>query len=332
MMAPLLEVEGLSVEFRGPNGWVRAIDDVSFTVDPGQVLGLVGESGSGKTVTSLAILGLTGATGGRVAAGSVRFEGTELTTLSKRELSRIRGKRVGMIFQQPIRSLDPAYTVGEQIAETVRRHEGASRKEAWDRAVSLLERVKIADAARRAKQYPHEFSGGMCQRVMIAMALSCSPSLVIADEPTTALDVTVQAHVLELLRELQEETDVAVLFISHDLGVIAEMCDTVAVMYAGQVVEKASIEDLFIRPRHPYTAGLMASVPRARAGRTLHAIPGVVPDAGNYPVGCRFHTRCQFAQADLCDRFPQVLIPHADGRLVRCVRADELELSGQVVG
>ena len=330
-MTPLLRVEGLTVEFPGPDGWVRAVEDVSFEVGAGQVVGLVGESGSGKTVSALAVLGLTRAQGGRVAAGSVWFEGVDLTTLDEKALSEVRGRRVGMVFQQPIRSLDPAFTIGEQIAETIRRHEGASRGDAWARAVALLDRVHIPEPAKRARQFPHEFSGGMCQRAMIAMALSCSPSLIIADEPTTALDVTVQAVVLELMREIQAETGVAVLFISHDLGVIAEMAQDVAVMYAGQVVERASVEDLFLAPKHPYTAGLMAAVPRVGQGRRLVAIEGNVPDPGHHPTGCRFQPRCDFAVAGRCDTVP-VALRSTGGRDTRCVRVDELTLDGVMVG
>jgi peptide/nickel transport system ATP-binding protein len=329
---PLLDVRNLSVEFPTANGWVRAVDDVSLTVFPGEIVGLVGESGSGKTVTSTAILGLTSAAGGRMSPDtSIRFEGQELTELSRRQLQQVRGQRIGMIFQQPSRSLDPAFSVGSQIAETIRTHESGSKSDAWDRAVSLLEKVRIPDPARRAKQYPHELSGGMCQRVMIAMALSCSPSLLIADEPTTALDVTVQARVLELLREIQAETGVAILFISHDLGVIAETCDAVAVMYAGQIVERAVVEDLFLRPRHPYSSGLMGAVPKVGMGRTLVAIPGSVPDPGRAPSGCRFHPRCPHAVSGRCDVGDPALWTTADGRVTRCVRADEISLEGVVV-
>jgi peptide/nickel transport system ATP-binding protein len=329
---PLLDVRNLSVEFPTSDGWVRAVDDVSLTVYPGEVVGLVGESGSGKTVTSLAVLGLTREIGGRIPVESqVLFEGNDLTKLSSRQLGDIRGKRIGMIFQQPVRSLDPAFSIGGQIAETIRRHEGGSKREAWAKAITLLDRVKIPDAAKRAKQYPHEFSGGMCQRVMMAMALSCSPSLLIADEPTTALDVTVQSHVLELLREIQADTGVAILFISHDLGVIAEMCDAVAVMYAGQIVERATAEDLFLRPRHPYTSGLMGAVPKVGMGKTLVAIPGNVPDPGRGPAGCRFHPRCPHAVGGVCDGLVPPLAPARDGRVTRCARADDLSLTGVVV-
>jgi peptide/nickel transport system ATP-binding protein len=328
--APLLQVEGLTIEFPGSDGWVRAVEDVSFDVRAGETVGLVGESGSGKTVSALGVLGLIEAQGGRVPQGRVVFEGDDLLTLNSKALQRIRGKRIAMVFQQPIRSLNPAYTIGEQIAETIRAHEDVSRADAWARTIALLDRVHIPEPAKRARQFPHEFSGGMSQRAMIAMALSCSPSLLIADEPTTALDVTVQGVVLELMREIQAETGVAILFISHDLGVIAEMAERVVVMYAGQVVESATVEDLFISPRHPYTAGLMAAVPRVGQGRTLVAIDGNVPDPGHAPAGCRFHPRCVHAVAGRCDTEPVPLVTIGGGRDSRCVRVDELVLEGVV--
>ncbi|HLY82339.1 MAG TPA: ABC transporter ATP-binding protein [Acidimicrobiales bacterium] len=326
----LLTVEGLTVTFPSKRGPVAAVEDVSFSVGAGQTVGLVGESGSGKTVSALAVLGLTHAQGGE-ATGKVIFEGRDLTGLSEGQLAKVRGLRIGMIFQQPVRSLDPAFSVGEQIAETIRRHLKMSRRAAWRRAVDMLDRVGIANAAQRAHEYPHTFSGGMCQRVMIAMALSCSPSLLIADEPTTALDVTVQARILELLRDIQAETGIAILFISHDLGVIAEMCQSVVVMYAGEVVERASVEDLFVRPRHPYTGGLLAAVPKVGMRRELVAIPGNVPAPGHYPAGCRFHPRCPHAEAGRCDTAEPTLRIDTAGRSVRCVRADELALDGVLV-
>lgn len=327
----LLKVDGLTVEFRGVNGWVRVVEDVSFQVHAGQIVGLVGESGSGKSVCALALLGLIPAQGGRMSNGRVMFEGADLATLDERALRRVRGKRIGMVFQQPIRSLNPAFTIGEQIAETIRRHEQTSRKVAWDRAVGLLDRVHIPDPARRAKQFPHEFSGGMCQRAMIAMALSCSPSLLIADEPTTALDVTVQEVILELIRELQAETSVAVLFISHDLGVIAEMADDVVVMYAGQVVESATVEELFTKPSHPYTAGLIGAVPEVGQRRRLRAIEGTVPDPGDHRAGCRFGPRCDFAVAACRDSTPIPLVTVGERHESRCARTGELSLTGVVV-
>jgi peptide/nickel transport system ATP-binding protein len=326
---PLLRVEDLSVSFASRNSRVFAVEGASFDIEAGKTVGLVGESGSGKTVTSLAILGLIQSQGGRVT-GHVEFEGRELVGMKEKDLEEIRGARVGMIFQQASRTLDPAFTVGEQIAETVRRHRGASRKEAWARAVEMLDRVQIPRAADRASEYPHTFSGGMCQRVMIAMALSCEPALLIADEPTTALDVTVQSHILDLIREIQADTGIAVLFISHDLGVIAEMADRVVVMYAGQVVEQASIEDVFLHPRMPYTSGLLGAIPAIGQGRRLVDIPGNVPAPGQAPPGCRFHPRCPHFEPGRCDE----VVPPLDllgGTEVRCVRADEIELPGIIV-
>ena len=325
----LMQVDNLTVSFSGKAGWVNAVEGASFEIEPGQTVGLVGESGSGKTVTALAVLGLVQGQGGRVT-GHALFEGRDLVGLSERELADIRGARVSMIFQQAIRSLDPAFTVGEQIAETVRRHMGSSRKDAWKRAVEMLDRVKIPRAEARASEYPHTFSGGMCQRVMIAMALSCEPALLIADEPTTALDVTVQSHILELIREVQADTGIAVLFISHDLGVIAEMAERVVVMYAGQVVEQATVEDVFVRPRHPYTSGLLGAIPAIGQGRRLVDIPGNVPPPGYAPPGCRFHPRCPHVERGRCDTILPPLERLGDVD-VRCLRATELKLPGIVV-
>ncbi len=324
---PVLDVAGLTVEFPGRRGSVRVVDDVSLTVRPGEIVGLVGESGSGKSVTSLAILGLTRATGGRVVAGRVAFEGTDLTGLDESALSRVRGRRIGMIFQQPTRSLDPAFTVGAQVAETIRRHERCSRSEAWARGVDMLERVRIPDPARRARQYPHEFSGGMCQRAMIAIALSCNPALLIADEPTTALDATVQRHVLDLLLELRDAAGISILLITHDIGVIAEVADSVSVMYAGQILETGAVADVFGTPGHPYSSGLMQAVPQI-GRRTLVGIAGNIPDPANLPIGCRFHPRCHAAVAGRCDVEPVELVVAPGRTLARCVRAGELALPG----
>jgi len=324
----LLDVRGLSVSFPSPEGHVTVASDVTFDVGAGEVVGLVGESGSGKTVSSLAISGLVATQGGRVE-GSARLDGTELIGLPEKELWRLRGAQVSMVFQQAIRSLNPGLTVGEQIAETVRRHRDVSRKAAWARAVEMLDRVGIPNPSVRAREYPHQFSGGMCQRVMIAMALCCDPRLLIADEPTTALDVTVQRRILDLLLELRAEQDIAILFITHDLGVIAETCDRVVVMYAGEVVERGTMLDLFRRPRHPYTQGLLDAIPRGR-GRRLVSIPGTVPPPAALPAGCRFAARCRYAEAGRCDTVHPVLRPVGDGRVARCVRADEIELAGVV--
>lgn len=324
----VLEVTDLSIQFKSEHGWSTVVDHLDLTLDRGETLGLVGESGSGKTVTSLAIMGLL--TGPRVRiSGSVKLQGRELVGLSKREMNALRGKSIGMIFQEPRRSLNPAFTVGDQIAEVVKRHqEGVGRREAWARAVEMLDLVGIPDAAARAHEYPHQFSGGMCQRVMLAMAVACEPVVLIADEPTTALDVTVQAQVLDLLTELQDRMGLGILFITHDLGVVAETCDRVAVLYGGQVMETTGAEDLFYDPQHPYTEGLLASTPDAQVrAERLYAIPGTVPAAWNWPHGCRFHPRCAYAQAGLCDA-GTVSLSGAESHQVRCARADALELEG----
>jgi peptide/nickel transport system ATP-binding protein len=326
---PLLEVENLSVDFFTQQGTVRVVEGASFTLAKGETFGLVGESGSGKTVTSLAVLGMIGPPVGPVPQGSVRLDGKELLRMAPRDLREIRGREISMIFQEPRRSLDPAFTVGDQIAETVRVHLGMSRRDAWRRAVEMLELVRIPSASRRAHEYPHQFSGGMAQRVMLAIALSCSPKVLVADEPTTALDVTVQAQVLELIRDLQKELGLAVLFISHDLGVIAEMCNRVAVMYAGQIVEQATALDLFLHPRHPYTAALLASIPNAQLSRgRLVAIPGVVPPSHAWPEGCRFHPRCSYAIDRCRTDAPQLAPIGSEGVLARCLLADSLVLQG----
>jgi oligopeptide/dipeptide ABC transporter ATP-binding protein len=327
MGTPLFSVEGLSVEFGSRRSPVRVVEDVSFTVGRNETVGLVGESGSGKTVSCLAALGLVEAQGGRRISGTVTLGDTELSALSERQRRRVLGNRVGMIFQQPTRSLDPAFTVGDHIVETLRHHRGLDRRAARRRAVALLDRVHIADAQRRLDDYPHQFSGGMCQRVMIAVALACDPELLIADEPTTALDVTVQARILALLREIRDHSGIAVVLVSHDLGVIAEVCERVVVMYAGQVVEQAGVEELFLRPQHPYTAGLMAAIPRIGRSRRLTAIPGRVPEPGAMPANCRFHNRCAHYAADTCDA-PPSLVAVADRGAARCHRVGTLGLEG----
>ncbi|GAA4482086.1 ABC transporter ATP-binding protein [Rhodococcus olei] len=329
--APLLRVRDLTVQFRtGRRDWVTAVDGVCFDVAAGESVALVGESGSGKTVSSLAVMGLTGDTGGRIAGGSVEFDGRDLTTLPARQWRNLRGTGMGMIFQQPIRSLNPAYTVGDQIAESVRRHLGLDRRAAMKRAVEMLELVQIPRAAERVREYPHAFSGGMCQRVMIAMVMACNPRLLIADEPTTALDVTVQETILQLLRDLQEQTGVALLFVTHDLGVVAELCRRVVVMYAGEVIEDGPADDVFFTPQHPYTSGLLASIPRPglTTDRRLAAVPGRIPAAGEWPVGCHFHDRCAHARAGLCDTTHPALTEITVGRAARCLCATDMELQG----
>jgi oligopeptide/dipeptide ABC transporter ATP-binding protein len=326
--SPLLDLRDVSVGFRIGGRWTDVVRSATFTVERGEILGVVGESGSGKTVTSLAVSGLVQHVGGRITSGQVLFDGTDVTQHGERQWSRLRGRQIGMIFQQPTRSLNPAFTVGDQISESIRIGLGLRRKEAWQRAVELLDRVRIPDAARRAHDYPHTFSGGMCQRVMIAMALACEPRLLIADEPTTALDVTVQARVLELLRELQAENDLTIVYISHDLGVIAQLCDRVAVMYAGETVEVGPLEDILTAPQHPYTSGLLQSIPEMDGEKRLPTIPGSVPGARAMPAGCRFHPRCEFAVDTLCTSEALPLLAANDRHVTRCARYAELDLAG----
>ena len=306
--APLLSVEDLRIEFLTNGEWLPVMEEATFSVSPGRTLGLVGESGSGKTVSALAVMGLLPPKVSRVS-GSARFVGRDLMRLSPGELRQIRGNDISMIFQEPMTSLNPAFTVGNQVAEQVCTHRHLSRDESWKIAVEMLDRVEIPDAKNRAKDYPHAFSGGMRQRVMIAMALSCSPKLLIADEPTTALDVTTQAQIVELLHNLQREEEMAMIFVTHDLGVIAEVADDVVVMYAGQIVEQAEVNDLFARPRHPYTEALMSSIPQLTPpGEHLHAIPGMVPRPDQFVAGCRFAARCPYAMAR-CATPPVILRP-----------------------
>jgi peptide/nickel transport system ATP-binding protein len=329
-VSTLLDVQDLQVSFNYNGRWTPTIQSASFSLQRGRVLGLVGESGSGKTVTAMAVMGLINGVGGRVTAGSIHFDGRDVTNLGKKDWSDLRGKRLGMIFQQPMRALNPAFTVGEQIAEVIRRHNKVSRAEASKRAVEMLDSVHIADASNRAKSYPHQLSGGMCQRVMIAMALVNNPDLLIADEPTTALDVTVQKRVLDLIREVQVDRGIGVLFITHDLGVVAEMCDDVAVMYAGEVVERGAIDRVFECPVHPYTEGLLASVPRSGVTGRLGSIPGVVPPPYDMPTGCRFAPRCSYVVEGACTSRALDLHPSGTGRWSRCARVAELSLRGVV--
>jgi peptide/nickel transport system ATP-binding protein len=319
--SPLLEIEGLKVTFRGRGERVtRAVDTVDLTLAHGTTLGLVGESGCGKSVTSLAVMGLLPRMQAEIV-GRVRFEGIDLLALPDRAMRDLRGARLAMVFQEPMTSLNPSYTIGEQIIEAVVRHRGLSRREARAHAIEMLRRVKISAPEQRIDDYPHKLSGGMRQRVMIAMALSCDPDLLIADEPTTALDVTIQAQILDLLRELKATTLSAIILITHDLGVVAETCDEVAVMYAGEIVERAPVEALFARPGHPYTVGLIGSIPRLdrRTGR-LATVEGRVPDMMKLPAGCRFAPRCPFAR-EICVSAPPPLVPIAEGHWTRCARA-----------
>jgi oligopeptide/dipeptide ABC transporter ATP-binding protein len=317
----LLEVDDLRTYFKTRAGEVHAVDGVSFSVEVGKTLGIVGESGCGKSVTALSIMGLLPPSG-RIVSGSIRFEGRELTTMSQRELEDIRGRQIAMIFQDPMTSLNPTLTIGTQIMETMQRHLDFSRDEARKRAIELLEEVHIPNARQRLEDYPHRYSGGMRQRVMIAIALSCSPKLLIADEPTTALDVTVQAGILDLLEELREEHQMSMIIITHDMGVVAEAADDIAVMYAGQIVEQTSAEELFDHPEHPYTEALLGALPQlegegVRQGR-LTAIPGRPPDLLDPPPACRFAPRCPYASFDdSCAKEPPELREIRPGHLVR---------------
>ena len=297
-MAHLLEVTDLVTEFESDSGHIAAIDRVSFSVDAGEILGIVGESGCGKSVTSLSVMRLLGP-GGKISSGSVRFDGQELTEMSDRELDRIRGSELTMIFQDALASLNPVFTVGNQILESIHAHTPLRGAAARQRAVEMLRKVGLPEPEKIMKKYPHTLSGGMRQRVVIAMALCCGARLVIADEPTTALDVTIQAQIMQLLKSLQRETGMGVILITHDIGLIAQMADRVLVMYAGQIVESASVEELFASPAHPYTRALMASVPDIRDGksRVLQSIPGHVPEDYGSMTGCRFCSRCSEAEA-----------------------------------
>jgi peptide/nickel transport system ATP-binding protein len=314
-------IEDLHVTFRGDRGrFTRAVDGVDLSVARGATLGLVGESGCGKSVTSLAVMGLLPKDSAEVS-GRVLFDGIDLGALPDRELRDLRGDRLAMIFQEPMTSLNPSYTIGEQITEVLVRHRGMNAAQARERAIALLDEVRIPSPEQRIDDYPHKLSGGMRQRAMIAMALACGPELLIADEPTTALDVTIQAQILDLLRDLKRRIGAAIVLITHDLGVVAEVCDEVAVMYAGQIVERAPVEVLFERPQHPYTVGLMGSIPRLdRRVDHLATIEGTVPNMAAPPEGCRFAPRCPFAVDD-CHLMPPALTEIEPGHLTRCLRA-----------
>jgi oligopeptide/dipeptide ABC transporter ATP-binding protein len=301
----LLRVQNLKTSFRTEAGVVRAVDGVDFELQPGQTLGVVGESGSGKSVTALSIMGLIDRPGRIAAESRILFEGRDLTEMSEAQLEKVRGDRISMIFQEPMTSLNPVYTVGDQIAEAVRIHQGVDRRAADARALEMLDLVGISEPARRAKDYPHQLSGGMRQRVMIGMALACNPKLLIADEPTTALDVTIQAQILDLMRDLRSQLGMSILLITHDLGVVAEMCDEAVVMYAGRVVEQGPVEDVFRSPQHPYTEALMQSIPMLgmTQAEPLRVIRGTVPSPLQWPVGCRFAPRCDYA-FDRCAEQP----------------------------
>jgi peptide/nickel transport system ATP-binding protein len=317
----LLEIRGLMTHFATDDGMVHAVDGVDLTIDRGETLGVVGESGCGKTVTALSVLKLIAMPPGQIVAGEILWQGRDLVPLRKEEMRRIRSKEIGIVFQEPMTSLNPVYTVGEQIAEAVRQHEGLGRRAALEKAIEMLRLVRIPNPERRARDYPHQFSGGMRQRVMIAMALSCNPKLLIADEPTTALDVTIQAQILDLLMEMKSRLGMAVMLITHAMGVVAETAQRVVVMYAGKVVEEAPVGELFARPRHPYTQGLIRSIPRLdRADRKtrLETISGVVPSLIDPAPGCRFAPRCRFAMT-ACSRATPELREIGPGHKVACI-------------
>ena len=317
-MQPLLEVDDLHMHFFTRDGVVKAVDGVSFTLESGRTLGVVGESGSGKSVTAMSIMRLVPEPPGKVVSGDIRIKGESILAMSDKDQRRLRGNRIAMIFQDPMTSLNPVYRIGKQIAEPLVLHKNMSRDKAWAAAVELLKQVGIPQAEQRARDYPHEFSGGMRQRAMIAMALACGPDVLIADEPTTALDVTIQAQILELMQKLQTELNMGVILITHDLGVVAEVCSRVMVMYLGQIVEECPVEILFDNPLHPYTCGLIQSIPSMETNRRepLHVIEGTVPSLFHVPAGCHFAPRCPYADAQ-CQKPPELL--EIDGEhKVRC--------------
>ncbi len=319
----ILEVDDLSVHFRTPDGIVRAVDGVSFDLKRGETLAVVGESGSGKSILSRSIMRLVPCPPGYYAGGTVRFEDREVLKLSNAEMRGLRGNKMSMIFQEPMTSLNPVLTVGYQITEVLRLHKKLSRKQAHEKAIEALRMVRIADAERRVNEYPHQMSGGMCQRVMIAMALACNPLLLIADEPTTALDVTIQAQILRLMKRIKEEVDTSIMLITHDLGVVAEFADRVLVMYAGRIVESGTVAQLFANPRHPYTKGLLASIPRLEQNRhRLDTIKGSVPNPKQLPRGCRFHPRCPYVMPRCLEQAPPD-IPAGEDRIAACWLVEE---------
>jgi len=321
---PLLEIQGLKTWFFTDIGVAKAVDGVSFHIDRGETLGIVGESGCGKSVTAMSIMALIPRPPGKIVEGSVRFEGRDLCSLSEAEMRRIRGNQISMIFQEPMTSLNPVYTVGNQIIEAIQVHQEMAWDEARSLAIDMLQKVGIPAAEERIDEYPHQMSGGMLQRVMIAMALASNPALLVADEPTTALDVTIQAQILELMKTLQSDLGMAILLITHDLGVVAETCDRVVVMYAGRIVEYTDVHRLFETPKHPYTIALFNSLPDMahRSGGRLEAIPGMVPSAFEFPEGCRFRTRCKYA-SETCKQEP-ALVELTSGHHVACHHLDQV--------
>jgi oligopeptide/dipeptide ABC transporter ATP-binding protein len=321
---PLLEVRDLRTYFYTRRGVVKAVDGASFTVNRGETLGIVGESGSGKSVTCLSIVRLLPAPAGRIAGGQVLFEGEDLLSKSESEMRRLRGRHISMILQDPMVSLNPAFTLGNQIGESLYIHLGIRGRGLRERVIELLRQVRISDPEVRANNYPHQISGGMRQRVAGAIAISCSPSLLIADEPTTALDVTIQAQYLRLLKDIQRQTNVGLIFVTHDLGIVARLCDRVAVMYAGRIVESGTVREIFNTPRHPYTIGLLNCLPRAGAGRSaLQTIPGQPPDLSHLPPGCPFAPRCTLADARCAQQVPPLMPVKEDGHVAACWRVDE---------
>ena len=329
MTEPLLDLRGLTIDFATDDGVVRAVDGLDLALGRGRTLGLVGESGCGKSVTSLAIMGLLPSENATVG-GKIVFEGRDLLAIAPHLMRDLRGARLAMIFQEPMTSLNPAYTIGDQIVEAIHRHQGLDAAAARARAIDMLKLVRIPSPDKRVDDYPHKLSGGMRQRAMIAMALACGPQLLIADEPTTALDVTIQAQILDLMRGLRRDTGTAIVLITHDLGVVAEMADDVAVMYAGQIVERAPVRDLFARPEHPYTVGLLGSIPRLDEKRDrLPSIEGRVPDMSRPPPGCRFAARCPFVEPE-CRTTAPTLVEVAPGHLSRCRRAPLSGVSARI--
>lgn len=317
-MGTLLSVKNLKTQFYSSGRTIRAIDGVSFDIEEGGAFGLVGETGCGKSVTALSILRLIPYPPGKIVEGEILFRGKNLLALTEDEMRSIRGKEISMIFQEPMTSLNPVFRIGDQMMEVIMLHQGLMRTQAFEKAVEMLDRVNIPDSKRVMMQFPHQLSGGMRQRVMIAMELSCHPFLLIADEPTTALDVTIQAQILRLIKEIKKELHTSILLITHDLGVIAEMCDRVAVMYAGSIVEQASVEEIFEDPKHPYTQGLWGAIPRIdQEKEALAVISGTVPDLSQPPLGCKFHPRCSY-RFDPCDRMIPPLFQTSHGHLVSC--------------
>ncbi|HET6498055.1 MAG TPA: ABC transporter ATP-binding protein [Coriobacteriia bacterium] len=330
-MTHLLHVEDLATHFTTRDGTVKAVDGMSFTLEPGETLGVVGESGSGKSVTALSIMRLVQPPQGRIVGGRILFKGADIVAMTDTQVRELRGDRIAMIFQDPMTSLNPVYRVGHQIGESLILHKGMKRREAFERTVELLDMVGISRPRERAKDYPHQFSGGMRQRAMIAMALACDPDILIADEPTTALDVTIQAQILELMMEMQERTGAAIIMITHDLGVVADMADRVMVMYAGRQVEYGTAEDVFYRPKHPYTWGLLASLPRHDVDEkgVLNPISGQPPSLIHVPAGCAFHPRCPHARA-VCREQTPGLVDVGGGHVSACLFVDVSDVGRDV--